>query len=35
LTQVEELLVRWPDGQETVHHNLQVDRYHELQQPER
>lgn len=34
LTQVEELWVRWPDGEETVHHNLDVDRYHELQQPE-
>jgi len=35
LTQVEELLVRWPDGKEMVHHNLPVDRYHELYEPER
>jgi len=35
LTKVDRLLVRWPDGEETVHRNLQVDRYHELRQPER
>jgi hypothetical protein len=30
VTGVEELSVCWPDGRETLHRNLEIDRYHEL-----
>ena len=31
-TTVDELCVRWPNGQETVYRNLPAQRYHDLKQ---
>ena len=34
-TRIEDLRVRWPDGEETIHADLAVDRYHTIRQDAR